>query len=81
MPFSHNGLKTTTGIHRYSGVKRFTGELIHPVLLIFIWKFPRVDLNLESPHVSGRTITDMYQFQSYTPKNFFNAYSFVSAFS
>ena len=26
MPFSHNGLKTTTGMYRYTAVKRFTGE-------------------------------------------------------
>ena len=34
MPFSHNGLKTTTGIYRYTAVKRFTGEYIHSVLPI-----------------------------------------------
>ena len=34
MPFSHNGLKTTTGIYRYTAVKRFTGRYIHPVLPI-----------------------------------------------
>ena len=28
MPFSHNGLKTTTGIYRFTAVNRFTGDTL-----------------------------------------------------
>ena len=42
--FFSQWLKTTTGIYRYTAVKRFKGEKLHSVLPIFKWNCPRVCL-------------------------------------